>query len=478
MLTRERIAVTVLQLLDMLLVAFSFGLATLLLVHAQHDLSFRQFLSLRARISDVLICLLILSLYNVIFRAFGLYRSRRLSRRRDEVWDVLRSTSASLSCLIVIGSVFSIRMATIRFLLEFWIINTVVIVGSRLVLRLFLAEIRIRGRNLRHMLIFGTNDRAIAFARQLVLSPERGYRLVGFVDDEWPGTGAFNQSEFNVVCDFNGLVDFLRIHVVDEAVVYLPFGSLYQRWFTVATLCAEHGIIVRLNADTFGLQNARWLAEEFDGSHYIATQIWAADGWSFVAKRSLDIVISSLMLILLLPLFIAVSAAIKLTSEGPVFFSQERIGLNKRRFRIFKFRTMVLGAEKLMQTLERDNEATGPVFKMRNDPRITPIGKLLRRSSVDELPQLVNVLKGDMSLVGPRPLPVRDYEGFNQDWQRRRFSIRPGITCLWQVTGRSTISFDQWMRLDLRYIDEWSLWLDLKILAQTVPAVLKGTGAA
>src|SRR5580698_8790535 len=172
MLTRERIAVTVLQLLDMLLVAFSFGLATLLLVHAQHDLSFRQFLSLRARISDVLICLLILSLYNVIFRAFGLYRSRRLSRRRDEVWDVLRSTSASLSCLIVIGSVFSIRMATIRFLLEFWIINTVVIVGSRLVLRLFLAEIRIRGRNLRHMLIFGTNDRAIAFARQLVLSPE------------------------------------------------------------------------------------------------------------------------------------------------------------------------------------------------------------------------------------------------------------------------------------------------------------------
>jgi lipopolysaccharide/colanic/teichoic acid biosynthesis glycosyltransferase len=184
------------------------------------------------------------------------------------------------------------------------------------------------------------------------------------------------------------------------------------------------------------------------------------------------------MLILLLPLFIAVSAAIKLTSEGPVFFSQERIGLNKRRFRIFKFRTMVLGAEKLMQTLERDNEATGPVFKMRNDPRITPIGKFLRRSSVDELPQLVNVLKGDMSLVGPRPLPVRDYEGFNQDWQRRRFSIRPGITCLWQVTGRSTISFDQWMRLDLRYIDEWSLWLDLKILAQTVPAVLKGTGAA
>jgi lipopolysaccharide/colanic/teichoic acid biosynthesis glycosyltransferase len=131
-----------------------------------------------------------------------------------------------------------------------------------------------------------------------------------------------------------------------------------------------------------------------------------------------------------------------------------------------------------MASIERYNEATGPVFKMKNDPRITPVGKLLRRSSIDELPQLLNVLKGDMSLVGPRPLPVRDYEGFNEDWQRRRFSVKPGITCLWQVNGRSGISFDQWMLLDLQYMDEWSLWLDIKILAKTVPAVFRGVGAA
>jgi len=152
--------------------------------------------------------------------------------------------------------------------------------------------------------------------------------------------------------------------------------------------------------------------------------------------------------------------------------------VNKRRFKIFKFRTMIPNAEKMMAQLEKHNEAGGPVFKIKDDPRITPIGKFLRRSSIDELPQLLNVLNGDMSLVGPRPLPVRDYEGFNEDWQRRRFSVKPGITCLWQVNGRSGITFDQWMLLDLQYMDEWSLWLDCKILAKTIPAVLRGSGAA
>jgi lipopolysaccharide/colanic/teichoic acid biosynthesis glycosyltransferase len=139
---------------------------------------------------------------------------------------------------------------------------------------------------------------------------------------------------------------------------------------------------------------------------------------------------------------------------------------------------MVPDAERLMPSLVSMNEASGPVFKIRDDPRITPIGRLLRRSSIDELPQLFNVLKGEMSLVGPRPLPVRDYQGFNEDWQRRRFSVKPGITCLWQVNGRSAISFEQWMLLDLQYMDEWSLWLDIKILARTVPAVMRGSGAA
>jgi lipopolysaccharide/colanic/teichoic acid biosynthesis glycosyltransferase len=161
-----------------------------------------------------------------------------------------------------------------------------------------------------------------------------------------------------------------------------------------------------------------------------------------------------------------------------VFFIQERVGLNKRRFRLYKFRTMVADAEERRREIEHLNEASGPVFKIRNDPRCTPVGKFLRKTSIDELPQLFNVLKGDMSLVGPRPLPVRDYQGFDQDWQRRRFSVRPGITCLWQINGRSSTPFEKWMELDMEYIDRWSLGLDFKILAKTIPAVLKGAGAA
>jgi exopolysaccharide biosynthesis polyprenyl glycosylphosphotransferase len=199
--------------------------------------------------------------------------------------------------------------------------------------------------------------------------------------------------------------------------------------------------------------------------------------WPSIVKRIIDTVFSAILLILLNPILLVAAVLIKCSSNGPILFRQERVGVNKRRFMILKFRTMVPNAEKMLAKLEESNEVPGPVFKIRKDPRITPIGKILRRTSIDELPQLFNVLKGDMSLVGPRPLPVRDYEGFSEDWQRRRFSVRPGITCLWQVSGRSSIPFEQWMKLDLQYLDEWSLWLDMKILARTVSAVLKGSGA-
>jgi len=172
-----------------------------------------------------------------------------------------------------------------------------------------------------------------------------------------------------------------------------------------------------------------------------------------------------------------VAILIKLGSPGPILFIQKRLGLNKRQFNMVKFRTMVVGAEKRMRDVEHLNEVSGPVFKMKHDPRITPLGAFLRKTSIDELPQLFNVFKGEMSLVGPRPLPVRDYEGFNEDWQRRRFSVKPGMTCLWQVHGRSSISFEKWMELDLQYIDGWSLWLDCRILMLTIPADFEGSGA-
>jgi exopolysaccharide biosynthesis polyprenyl glycosylphosphotransferase len=475
---KHRLSISALKLFDLGAAIFSFGLTTVLVVRAQNVASLTAFLAMRTRVSNFFIFIGVLFVYHAVFVRLRLYRSRRLSNNLAEIADILAADTIATVCFALVAVLFSIKMLTPAFLAIFWAMNAAVLCSSRLILRTALASIRARGSNLRHLVVFGTNSRAVAFARKVLDSPELGYRLLGFVDDDWPGMQDFNQSGFKVVCDFAGLPDFLRKNVVDEAVIYLPFSSFYPYWSEAARLCTHNGIMVRLNSDIFGFTDAKWLVEEFEGSHSIATLTGVAMGWPLVAKRALDIVISATLLAILSPLLTIVSLAVKLTSRGPVLFWQERVGLNKRRFKICKFRTMVPNAEKLMAELESRNEVSGPVFKMKNDPRITSIGRFLRRSSIDELPQLLNVLKGDMSLVGPRPLPVRDYEGFSQDWQRRRFSVKPGITCLWQVNGRSGISFEQWMLLDLQYMDEWSLWLDFKILAKTVPAVLKGSGAA
>ena len=223
---------------------------------------------------------------------------------------------------------------------------------------------------------------------------------------------------------------------------------------------------------------AKATVEIFDSEPVLLVQSGPTEVWPMLVKRFVDFVMSLGFLILLSPILLVIASAIKLSSPGPVLFGQERVGLNKRRFVMLKFRTMVADAEAKLAEIEHLNEASGPVFKIKNDPRITKVGNFLRRTSLDELPQLLSVLKGDMSLVGPRPLPVRDYEGFDQDWHRRRFSVRPGVTCLWQVEGRSSIPFERWMQLDMEYIDQWSLWLDFKILILTIPAVLRGTGAS
>jgi len=190
-----------------------------------------------------------------------------------------------------------------------------------------------------------------------------------------------------------------------------------------------------------------------------------------------DVLASTVLVVFLTPLLVLIALAIKFDSKGPVFFLQERMGYNKRRFRMVKFRTMAVDAEARMQEVEHLNEKGGPIFKVCNDPRVTRVGRWLRRTSLDELPQLFNVIPGDMSLVGPRPLSMRDALGLEEAWQKRRFSVKPGLTCLWQVSGRSNLSFEQWMQLDLVYIDRWSLGLDFWILLRTIPAVLTAEGA-
>jgi exopolysaccharide biosynthesis polyprenyl glycosylphosphotransferase len=203
----------------------------------------------------------------------------------------------------------------------------------------------------------------------------------------------------------------------------------------------------------------------------------AHEDYEILLKRAVDLLVATLLLCLLSPLMLTIALAVKLTSSGPVFFTQERYGRNRRRFRIYKFRSMVADAEGLMNSIESLNEAQGPIFKIRKDPRITKVGRLLRRMSLDELPQLFNVITGDMSLVGPRPMSLRDVQRFSEGSLMRRFSVMPGITGLWQVSGRSNTDFDTWIRLDLQYIDQWSPGLDFRILLRTIPAVLSGRGA-
>jgi len=369
-------------------------------------------------------------------------------------------------------------MLTPAFLLSFWLISSELTVASRLILRFTQSQIRSRGRNLSHVLIAGTNPEAVAFARRLEARTESGYKVIGFVDTYWNGLEEFAGSGYLLRCDFDQLPEFLRNTVVDEVVIALPMSSFYGKSSAIAALCELHGIVVRFLPPIFDVKLAKPRAEDFDGDSLITLSTGPIDGWPIVFKRVLDCTLASILLALLAPIFLIVAVLIKFTSEGPVFFTQERLGLNKRRFRIYKFRTMEVGAEQKQSELEHLNEVAGPAFKIKHDPRVTPLGRILRKTSIDELPQLFNVLKGEMSLVGPRPLPVRDYEGFDQDWHRRRFSVRPGITCLWQISGRSAIGFDRWMELDMQYIDEWSFWLDVRILAGTIPAVLKGSGAA
>jgi exopolysaccharide biosynthesis polyprenyl glycosylphosphotransferase len=476
---KHRFLLGTLKLLNLFFMVFSFGLATgLYVVSEGRGVPLSGFLSMRIKLSNFVIFAFLLLLWHLILSLSGQYQSQRLATKPSLIIDAVKATTLASLLLAGVMMAFHVRLATPGFMLVFWISASVLVAGGRVLIRSFLETIRARGHNRRHILILGTNRRACGLAGRLKAKPELGYRVLGFVDESWGGVQEFLEVGYTLCCSLDKLADYLRHNVVDEVAFYLPLRSYYEYSSQVAALCEHHGILMRFDADIFNLKVAQSRANELDGDAHIAAYSGSLDGWPSLVKRGLDIAISFVLLVLLSPILAVVALAIKFTSKGPVLFRQERVGLNKRRFLIYKFRTMVPNADRMLSDLEMMNEVTGPVFKIKNDPRMTPIGRLLRRSSIDELPQLLNVLQGEMSLVGPRPLPVRDYQGFNEDWQRRRFSVRPGITCLWQVNGRSAISFDKWMQLDIQYIDQWSLWLDLKILARTVPAVLKGSGAA
>jgi exopolysaccharide biosynthesis polyprenyl glycosylphosphotransferase len=403
-----------------------------------------------------------------------LYESRRTADNRNEHQDVLYATAVGTAALALGVLLAELPFANARFMLTFGATVTATMLLSRLVMRLTLRVARTRGRNLRFALIVGMGPRGREIAATLEAHPDIGYRVVGFVDDgevlgAQPGTKPLGS------CD--DIARLLSKTVIDEVFIALPIRSGYERIQRVVNQCEEQGVPATLMTDFFAVRLAQTRFGRLGAIPSMRLYAGPDLRPSFILKRFLDLAGAGVLTFFLTPVFLGVALAIKLKDPGPIFFTQTRVGFNKRPFTLYKFRTMVVDAESRQAALESQNEAQGPVFKIRNDPRITRLGAFLRRSSLDELPQLFNVLRGDMSLVGPRPLPVRDVEGFQDDWQRRRFSVRPGITCLWQLSGRSDITFERWMELDLEYIDNWSLRLDLKILLRTVSVVLKREGA-
>lgn len=439
--------------------------------------SFSELLNLQLRGRHLVAAGLCVLFCHLAFAVFGLYHSRRLSTRSAEALDAVKAAVVSSLFIFCILRWLHLSFVSWQYLLKLVLLFAAAAAFSRLLVRLLLNGVRSLGRNLRHMLVIGTNSRALRFAAQIEDRPWLGYHLLGFVDDDSaPCLEEFRASGRVRVCDFANFEAYLKSHLVDEAVICLPMRSYYHQAERIATLCQEQGVIVRVSSDLFdfGLPYVRKDSVE---DNTLITVAGRPHGWAMAVKTLLDRFLSLVLLIFFSPLMLAAAILIKLSGPGPVLFVQERVGLNKRRFRLLKFRTMIPGAERRQNELEALNETTGPVFKIREDPRITAIGRILRKYSIDELPQLINVLLGEMSLVGPRPLPVRDYQGFTSAWHFRRFSIRPGISCLWQIAGRSTIDFEDWMKLDMQYIDQWSLWLDLKILAKTIGAVIKGAGA-
>ncbi len=318
----------------------------------------------------------------------------------------------------------------------------------------------------RMALVVGSGRRA-EMMKDALLQESGRLEIFGCVDDEYFGD---DEAGDNFLGPISGLADLLKRYPIEVVLIGLPVKSKYDEIQRVIDVCEATGVESHTMQEAFRRTRPR-LVRRGDAVG-VETQTLGR-----LVKRGIDLVGGAALVVVFAPVMMAAALAVRLTSAGPVLFVQKRYGCNRRLFPMFKFRSMVVDAEARQAGLESANEAAGPVFKLKRDPRVTRVGAFLRRTSIDELPQLFNVLRGEMSLVGPRPLPTRDVSRFEEAWLLRRFSVRPGLTCLWQVKGRSDTSFDQWIKLDLEYIDGWSLGLDAKILMMTVPAVLRGSGA-
>ncbi len=414
-----------------------------------------------------------------IFGKMVHYDANRVTTLKSQAIEIARAMTITSLLLLLAGAMFYIKMVTPMVVSLFWLGATSVLIASRVLLRWFLQYWRKSGRNQRHIVFVGGTDRALSIGYRIDARPELGYHIVGFLfgdPDREPRRDEI-AAKWGDLGPVSELREILKKGVVDEVMICLPLRRNFVVICEIVEICKDLGVVVRLLPETLDLKAiSRAQIEEFDGEQ-VVTFFRENLLFQLLLKRIIDVVGSIFLLVVLSPLLVATALAVKLTSPGPVFFAQPRIGMNKRIFKLLKFRSMVVDAEARKAELAHLNEVDGPVFKIKKDPRVTKVGALIRKLSIDELPQLVNVLKGEMSLVGPRPPLPSEVDLY--DWtDRKRLSIRPGITCLWQVSGRNNLTFQEWMDLDRQYVDNWSTWLDVKILLRTIPVVLLGKGAS
>ncbi len=405
------------------------------------------------------------------FYLTGLYKrvSPRLTLRESAL--VARATVVAAGGLSLGLFAFRLFLVSRLMLGLFALLSIPAVLAVRAVVRRFV----LNGASRRHVVIAGGFDEVRQAANLVAGHQEWGLTVTGVISD---GTWRVDQAATPAppLGAVHQLGAILRLNVIDEILV-VPSRERLDQVNEILARCEEEGVLARVMLNFLTTSASHVTLEELGGVPLISFSTAPKDEVLLLVRRVVDVAFSAVLLAVLSPLFLAVAAIVKITSPGgPVLFRQQRAGLHGRHFCMLKFRSMIPDAEMLKPALAGYNEMDGPAFKITNDPRVTAFGRFIRKTSFDELPQLWNILKGEMSFVGPRPVPVEEAAQY-QPWQRRRLSMKPGLTCLWQIQGRNELTFEEWMRLDLEYIDNWSLWLDVKIALLTIPAVLLGRGA-
>ena len=411
----------------------------------------------------------------ITFQLDGVYRIPRGRSWVDEVYRIISGTTTGIVIMVVVLFFYRPYFYSRLIFIYAGILIVVFLGFSRLVKNIAVVQLREHGVGVRRIMIVGAGEIGRMIMRNLVAHPQLGYQVVGFVDDD-PEKGNSEIGRFKGMGSLDNLPRILDTQPdIEEVIITLPW-MYHRKILSIIAQCERRNVTARIVPDIFQMSLSRVEIDDLNGIPLIGIREISFSRWGMMLKRVIDVGFSALGLIILSPILVLVAVAIKLDSPGPILFRQVRVGKNGRHFVLHKFRSMRVGAEQEQEKLADLNEATGPLFKIREDPRLTGVGKIIRRTSLDELPQLYNVLRGEMSLVGPRPPLPKEVEQY-QEWHKKRLEIAPGLTGLWQVSGRSELTFDEMVLLDIYYIENWSPILDTTITLRTIPRVLFGDGA-